>query len=229
MIIIGDVHGSYKTLLALIDKCPKGEDFCFVGDLIDRGPDSEAVVSLVIGQGWKCVQGNHEKMMADAILSGQYDAFQLWIMNGGQQTKYSYPHANGLIQKHAEWMAALPLYLDFPEIKNEDGRRLFVSHAGLFEDDDLATALIRQTRSQDILWHRDTIFDYPKIYQVIGHTPQQNGARVEKHFANIDTGACFGASSSYGVMTALRFPQMEIYTQTNVDRMDSGRRAEVQL
>lgn len=227
MIIIGDVHGSYKTLLALIDKCPKDEEFCFVGDLVDRGPDSEAVVSLVIQQGWKCVQGNHEKMMADAILNSEYDAFQLWIMNGGQQTQYSYSRADGLIQKHAEWMKSLPPYLEFPEIKREDGRYLFVSHAGLYEDEDLETALIKQTRNQDILWHRDTIFNYPEIFQVIGHTPQKNGHRLEPHFANIDTGAVFN-STAYGIMTALRFPQMEIYTQRNVDNLPVRRSQEVQ-
>jgi len=46
--LIGDVHGCYKTLCALIDRLPRGADskICFVGDLIDRGNGSFEVVQL---------------------------------------------------------------------------------------------------------------------------------------------------------------------------------------
>ncbi|MCR9145081.1 MAG: metallophosphoesterase [bacterium] len=62
MIIIGDVHGCYKSLRALVKKCPP-EPICFVGDLIDRGPDSKGVVEFVRGEGHQCVLGNHEELM----------------------------------------------------------------------------------------------------------------------------------------------------------------------
>ena len=47
--IIGDVHGHYNELISLINKLPNKIDskICFVGDLIDRGPDSKKVVDLV--------------------------------------------------------------------------------------------------------------------------------------------------------------------------------------
>ena len=44
MYIIGDVHGCYNTLMELIAKLPKDAKLCFVGDLIDRGPNSKDVV-----------------------------------------------------------------------------------------------------------------------------------------------------------------------------------------
>ena len=47
MIIIGDVHGEYDLLMKLTKKLPKGRKLCFVGDLIDRGPDSKKVVDFV--------------------------------------------------------------------------------------------------------------------------------------------------------------------------------------
>ena len=78
--MIGDVHGCYDTLVALIERCPKGDQICFVGDLIDRGPHSSRVVDLVIEKGWLCVMGNHEKMALESgIGRSQY---QLWMWNG---------------------------------------------------------------------------------------------------------------------------------------------------
>ena len=62
MIIIGDVHGCYKTLIALIEKLPKDRNITFVGDLIDRGPGSKDVVEFVRKNNYRCVRGNHEDM-----------------------------------------------------------------------------------------------------------------------------------------------------------------------
>lgn len=48
--IISDAHGSYKTLLVLIDKLPnkQNSEICFVGEVIDRGKNSCKVVELII-------------------------------------------------------------------------------------------------------------------------------------------------------------------------------------
>ena len=61
--IIGDVHGCYRSLLALIEQLPHKFDskICFVGDLIDRGPASADVVEFVRTRGYDAVMGNHEK------------------------------------------------------------------------------------------------------------------------------------------------------------------------
>jgi len=61
--IIGDVHGEYQTLLALIERLPKDAKLIFVGDLIDRGLESAEVVKLVRIFGHACVMGNHENEM----------------------------------------------------------------------------------------------------------------------------------------------------------------------
>ena len=61
--VIGDVHGHYKTLLALTEKLPQNAKLIFVGDLIDRGPQSMEVVKFVRESGYLCVMGNHEHIM----------------------------------------------------------------------------------------------------------------------------------------------------------------------
>ena len=139
--VIGDVHGCYKTLLALLDKIPDQHKkrICFAGDLIDRGPMSKQVVEFVIQNGYDCVVGNHELMMVDWT---RRFSDMLWLGNGGNDTRRSYcapadsntPHIRGpvdeeLFVKHQEWMRTLPVVIEYPECKTPDGRRLVVSHS----------------------------------------------------------------------------------------------------
>ena len=62
--IISDVHGCYKTLLALIDKLLNKKDskIVFVDDLVDRGANSYDVIKFVIYNNYDWVLGSHEKM-----------------------------------------------------------------------------------------------------------------------------------------------------------------------
>lgn len=229
MIVIGDIHGCYKTLQALLKKCPN-EQVYLVGDLIDRGPQSAEVVQAAIDNGWKVAMGNHEKMMADATLNGKMGNVQVWHQNGGTQTEESYKRfPKGTQEKHAEWMLNLPYYIVSDEMDG-DGRKLFVSHAGLYApysaDESPLIQAEHLVSNQDILWHRDPIYDYPEVYQVLGHTPTPNGPNMDRHYANIDTGCVFkredvrilgNQKPAYGVLTALLFPSKEIISQENIE------------
>ena len=72
-IVIGDVHGHYEALSILLDLInpTQGDEIYFLGDLIDRGPQSAQVVGLVMENKYHCLMGNHEQMMLDAIGSGK--------------------------------------------------------------------------------------------------------------------------------------------------------------
>ena len=76
--IIGDVHGEYKTLMALLKKMPDYQPL-FLGDMIDRGPDSKKVLDFAMKHG-KAVLGNHEHMMIDAYRKGGYYQNSLWVL-----------------------------------------------------------------------------------------------------------------------------------------------------
>lgn len=199
--IIGDVHGCFDTLMALIAKIPKEDKICFVGDLIDRGRKSRQVVEYVMSSGHDCVQGNHDYWMANYPIDAE-----LWMdyRNGGRETMASY--SNTLDVEHIGFMASLPLYKIYDD-------KLLVSHSTAarvwpFEN---PSPLIRS----EIQWGRNA---YPKkingLYNVFGHTIQLKPL-VMGHWACIDTGCCRG-----GPLTALRWPSMEVIQQENLEVRD---------
>lgn len=234
MIVIGDVHGCFDTLQALLSKLPD-DDICFVGDLIDRGPKSKETVEFVMNSDYLCVAGNHELMMAD--WTGRYSDM-LWLGNGGQQTLNSYkegPDELGLhgeldkktFEEHRKWMKELPIYIHFKNTKDDKGRSLVVSHSHIhnvwerlhkaIESDENNEKFIDRI-CNEIVWGRpNTVQPTEGIYNIIGHTPQET-ARVKSFYSNIDTG-CFykGAPGAYNHLTAMQFPSMEIWTQECID------------
>jgi serine/threonine protein phosphatase 1 len=83
--VVGDIHGCFYQLDALLERIgfERGCDRLFsVGDLIDRGPDSERAADFIDAPWFHAVRGNHEQMMLDAVAKGG-DAEWLWHINGG--------------------------------------------------------------------------------------------------------------------------------------------------
>jgi serine/threonine protein phosphatase 1 len=205
MIIIGDVHGCYKTLMALIKQFPLDQQICFVGDLIDRGNMSKEVLDFVLDNGYDCVMGNHEEMM---LMDRN-----MWFCNGGLKTLESigqYGNERTVQYYQQRIKSNFPYYKIYDKIKNKDGRKLFVCHAGLSEEN-----IQKCVDLGLITWLRDDIYNHPDYFQVIGHSPKRKPL-ITDYYANIDTGCCFVASN-YGVLTALQFPEMIIYQQPCID------------
>ena len=98
--LIGDLHGRADLLdmmLALIAAEPQGADvrLIFVGDMIDRGPDSVGVLRRIYAlcqadpERVKCVMGNHERMMLD-FLAAPAGRGKRWLNAGGTATLNSF-------------------------------------------------------------------------------------------------------------------------------------------
>lgn len=197
MIIIGDVHGCYNTLMKLIEQFPKDQQICFVGDLIDRGPNSKQVLDFVLDGRYDCVIGNHEEMML-------WD-YQMWISNGGLATLQSI--GNDRLREYCERIKInFPYYKIYENIQDKNGRKLMISHAGLYNED-----IEHCVKTGMIAWHRENIIDRKDLFQVFGHTQIKN-PEIKKHYANIDTGGYFRK------LTALQFPEMIIYQQQNIEK-----------
>jgi serine/threonine protein phosphatase 1 len=195
---IGDIHGSLRKLRGLIVRCREhaGEQpitFVFLGDYIDRGPESAGVVAYLIemqsSPAERCIalKGNHEDF-ALGVMEGTTDEDH-WLSQGGAQTLLSYgvASARDLPAEHVEWMRALPL-------THDDGRRFFV-HAGI----DPRRALDAQ-EDHDLLWIREPFLSSRRQFGrlvVHGHTPLPAGAPdLRDNRLNLDTGAVFGGPLS---------------------------------
>jgi serine/threonine protein phosphatase 1 len=195
---IGDIHGCMDKLRRLVKRCQSdaGDQikFVFLGDYIDRGPDSRAVVEYVIELQSRmtrvvCLLGNHENL-ALAALHGSLDEAQ-WLFNGGGATLRSYgiTAAAEMPNEHIAWMKSLPTHHD-------DGRRFFV-HAGVNPSRPLDAQ-----DDHDLIWIREPFLysnkDYGRLI-VHGHTPVR-AVEVRPNRVNIDTAAVLG-----GPLTAAAF------------------------
>lgn len=228
--IIGDVHGCYKTLLALIEQFPNKQNskICFVGDLIDRGSNSKAVIDFVRDNKYDCVLGNHEKYFIEysQYLEKKLSYFDIknWFgKNGGKETINSYK-VNGILDEiklldHSKWLQSLPLYLEYKDMKIEN-RYLVVSHSHVFDKwkyknyprDSKEYISFENT----ILNSRFKNYDNLEIFNIYGHTPTQNPI-LEDHKASIDLGCCYKDIDSNVKLCALEFPSMKIFTQSNIE------------
>jgi serine/threonine protein phosphatase 1 len=205
---IGDIHGRLDLLMDLLSQIithanGRSCKLVFLGDYIDRGPDSAGVLALVrrFQQHWPesviCLKGNHEAMLLEVVTEPAVTSW--WLGNGGDNTLVSFgvSHPGDLPADVLSWIAGLPtLY--------EDEHRYFV-HAGLHPDLSLS-----EQDDQTKLWIRDEFllvdYDFGK-HVVHGHTPSQTGGpELRPYRTNLDTGAVFGGPLTAGVFMDERGP-----------------------
>ena len=222
--VLGDIHGEMamlETALALI-AADGGDDAPLIslGDLVDRGPDSRAVIETlmqgqVAGRDWTVLKGNHDRMFQRYLEDGRIDDPRVvsrvdWLNPrlGGQITLASYGVTVGADRDPAEiWQearAAVPpahlAFLQSMPLHHRRDDKLFV-HAGIAPGVPLAD----QTED-DLLWIRGPFLEYtdPHPWLVVhGHTaldaPQHYGNRV-----NLDSGAGYGRPLTVAVFEGSR-------------------------
>ena len=213
-IIVGDVHGHFQGLQKLISLLDLkiSDQVYFLGDLIDRGPQSAQVVEFVREGQYPCLLGNHEQMMLFAFSASGSDRFAMeaWLSAGGRSTLDSYRELSQL-DVDLQWMSDLPPYLDLGEF--------WLVHAGVHPQIPLAS----QT-SQEFCWIRrefhqsETPFFKDKVI-ITGHTitftfPGVTPGQIAQGagWLDIDTGAYHPKS---GWMTALDTTLQQVF-QVNV-------------
>src|SRR5579883_1256344 len=217
-IVIGDVHGHYKGLMTLLEAiAPTSDDqVYFLGDLIDRGPQSAQVVNFFKDNHYECLLGNHEQMLLNILTNGHIptSTLQAWLYSGGQATIASYQQAT-IPPEHVEWLKTLPTYLDLGDV--------WLAHAGV----DPTIPLAEQTAEQ-FCWVRDKFHTIDKPYFsdkliIVGHTITFTlpgvapGKLAQGHgWLDIDTGAYHPRS---GWLTGLDVTNWLVY-QVNVFKND---------
>ena len=209
---VGDIHGQLDMLLNALDLITRdggpAAEIVFLGDLVDRGPDSRGVIEHLMqgqaeGRRWHVLKGNHDRLFDGFVRTGfQYDPRVRtglgWLHQrmGGLATLTSYGIENVsdpgterdiqaaravVPQAHLDFLGGLSLWHRHQEL-------LFV-HAGILPE----VGLEDQTED-DLVWIRDPFLNHvdPHPWLVVhGHTaldhPQHFGNRID-----LDGGAGYG-------------------------------------
>jgi protein phosphatase len=225
--VIGDVHGCRDELEALLGSLgyvlerdgdgrpvgaahPEGRRAVFLGDLVDRGPDSPGVLRLVMGMVAAgtalCVPGNHENKLLRALR--------------GRNVQVSHGLAETLAQLAEEPESFRDSVAEFIDglVSHYvlDGGRLVVAHAGLSERlQGRASGRVRsfclygQTTGETDAYGLPVRYPWAREYRgramvLYGHTPVPAPEWVNNTMC-LDTGCVFGGS-----LTALRYPERTV-------------------
>lgn len=216
VIALGDVHGCVHALDAVLERIRvQAEDtLVFLGDVIDFGHESAAVLDRMLKLQWQCrvvlIRGNHEQMFLEALKSEE--AFESWMMFGGYDTLTSYRFGAKLSEVPAEHVAVIEASLPYFETESH----IFV-HANYDPELPLSEQpeyLLRWTLLED---------PYPGPHDsgrkvVVGHTEQRNGEILDLgHVVCIDT-YCRG----YGWLTAMDVNSGTIWQASRFGAMREG-------
>ena len=195
ILAVGDIHGMYGKLIALMEKVkfdPAQDLLIFLGDYIDRGPQSLECLDYVMNlykQHPECViplLGNHEAMCINYYEYENHrrslmDNFGkqmvlVWLDNGGVDTHRQFKKLKKYeLQKRLRWMRMLSNHYQIGDY--------YFCHAGI-----QPYIPLKKQRESDLLWMREGFFE---LYDgregtiVVGHTPTQY--LMKKHWKDSDT------------------------------------------
>jgi len=220
---IGDVHGCFAQMVTLleyirVDNAQRSKKDCiivFLGDLIDRGPNSRMVFDYLINKGpdfarVEYLMGNHEEMYL-RILRGADELLPRWLKYGGSECIESYGlkpedytgHATSVIldifasevpQAHIDFVKGFKESFTFGDY--------FLVHAGVNPQKP-----IEKQKPEDMRWIREPFLNWkkPLSHRVVhGHTIENNIA-LHPHRIGVDTGVY-----ESGILSAVRLEDKEL-------------------
>ena len=205
--VISDIHGCYKTLMALVAKIPYTHQVVLGGDLVDRGPDSRGVLNWAMDNLVPSVMGNHEDLML-GYHSPRFpccrEGLGYWMVNGGGDTLDSF--GGDIPDDVLQWVNKLPFHID----AEYDGNKFEISHTG-FGGCNTSRTVKLWTRYGSDVWGLPP----GEQFRIFGHTQKQE-PWIEKDFAMIDTG-CAYKDRGMGKLTAFLIPEKQVIQQDNID------------
>lgn len=193
-IAIGDIHGCSAALVGLIGEINlRAEDrLIFLGDYVDRGPDSRGVIEQLLELRKRCeticLLGNHEIIFRN-VLGGL--SAETWLGLGGQETLASY--GGSLSQVPANHLKFLYELLPYYETQHE-----------IFLHANYEASLPLDQQSEQMLFWEHLTGKFPAAHcsgkhVFLGHTPQANcEVGYFGHFTCLDT-YCFGGGWLTGI------------------------------
>jgi serine/threonine protein phosphatase 1 len=207
--VIGDIHGCLAPLKRLLENLEPDlhrDRLLFVGDYIDRGPDSRGVVDYILGlkarypeENIICLKGNHEAMFLDFLVGKDRPLF---LFNGGMSTLKDYWGEDW------EKLPELTLPLDHDRFYR-DLRPYYATEDYIFVHGGLKPGLpLEEQVDEDLYWIRGEFIASTEDFGrrvVFGHTPFKQPLILPNKIG-IDTGLVYG-----NFLTCLKLPQMDFY------------------
>ena len=230
--IIPDIHGCAKTLKVLLENMlnvTKHDQLYFLGDYIDRGPDSKGVIDYLMRLQKEeyevhFIKGNHEDMCVKAyeadqkrlFLGGKHQEQKDWEAVGAKETLKSFgvKHPREIPKEYIDWMNACVPYIELEDY--------ILVHAGMnfdirdpFED------------TKSMMWTRHFKVDYRRTHGkkiIHGHIPIDYtfmSTVIEENenydFIALDNGVYETQQPGMGNLMAFNPDTMEIIAQSNMD------------
>lgn len=218
-IAVGDIHGCIKTLKTLLFtklRVQKEDRLYFLGDYIDRGPDSKGVLDLLLsmkddGYNINAIRGNHEEMAMEYLEHFSNN----WIFNGGDATLKSFDvrHPKHIDPKYIDFIKSMPYFVELEDF--------IIAHAGI--NCNLSEPL---KDVQSMLWTRD---DYVNLERtgnrrvIAGHTPhriEDIRNSLNKPKIQLDGGCVYRKKMpEFGLLCALDLDKIELFAQMNIEKL----------
>ena len=224
--VIGDIHGQITMLHELLDMIRsrplrEEDELVFLGDYIDRGEDSRAVIETLMElrkehENTVFLRGNHEQLMLDARDGPAPEpseqpgyvmhspAMLTWLQNGGVDTLLNYD-----VSDFSSWWDFIPMehwqFIRETQLEHLSEKYHFV-HAGLLPPGKSWEGDFWDRHVDPRLWIREPFLSSRHHFDgrivVFGHTPQRNGRPlISRNKIGLDTGAVFGGYLTAAVFT----------------------------
>lgn len=221
--VVGDLHGMYSHLEKLLDhvKFDQALDRLFsVGDLIDRGPESERAIEFLAKPWFFAVSGNHEQLLLDA-LDNPGDMENWTTHNGGA---WWLKAAQATREQFVRMIPQLPVIIEIETNKGTVG----IVHADVPPDmpwDVFKNFVPKEPRLQDFaLWSRNRVTHAQQWIQsgqnkpvpglhrlVVGHTPLERAVILD-NVLFLDTAAAYSQNMPFAKLSLYQIhPNEELF------------------
>ena len=229
--LIGDVHGCYKSMVALLERIPTEHNrIVFLGDIINKGPSSFEVYQYIRTHNFEALTGNHE-----VFCMNRMRFMDNWQSLGGTETEASIARSLNLDDEKkvqvilTEFSYFFKTWKTHLVIPTAYGKRIIVSHAGisakLFKESGQSVVNALRTdplRESSHVFNKKPLMKIPGCIQVIGHQPTANAPQTDGDNWYADSGCAYKDRPGMGYLSALTFDLEQdeepiIFRQPNIE------------
>ena len=215
---ITDIHGCLFSLRELLEKViPLHQEniYYFLGDYINKGPDSKGALDYLIhfASFYKCrfLRGNHEQMLLNHLHGQTISSLQMNLLNASLKS-FDIEKLSDLPYHYYDFINNMEWYINLPNC--------LLVHAGFnFDLIDLFADRVAMINIKNVKYDEQKA-SHKKVF--CGHIPQtiaqlQTGISSNAPVIRLDTGCVYRKNAELGQLTAINLDTLELYHQSNIE------------